>query len=1144
MFTLATALLGGALIASTLPTAALSTPDPTAEAPFADPGTYFVPPMPGVTIEPSELAAHRSTYAAPRRTLAMEPLAYDKAIGDHTSITVLAEFSDIPHSTYGQTFYDDQLNYNGSSRVSARTWFYENSLGNYTVYSTVTTWVTLPQTQAYYDSNTGQMIADAARAADAQVNFGGFDDNGDGWVDNLVVLHSGGDQAAGCAPNCIWSHSSVIYGPVLDGKRIGPYATVADFGHPRGDALGVWIHEFGHLALDLPDLYDVYYNNDGVGVWDMMAGGSWYLNHYTAWSKEYLGWIEPFEPVFNVDGYTIYPPTDTARYNPVKVTTNYTNEYFLLEMRWDGAARYDTGVPYNGLLILHVDSNVVANTWERGSNTVEANTNHKGIDVEEVGAQDLDSTSGGGTYSNDIWVGNPTGFTPTSTPNSNLYVNGGNYATGIRIYNISTVLTAGGPHMTFSIDTGRVNFGLSGRVLGSPERQALPGTSVTYPIEFSTFSVAGDAVTLSVEGVNQSLGGLDRSALTLPPLGSATANLTVTVPLGWSAADPAWVQVRATSTAQPTNNFLVPTVTRAAQFYGVAFSGALNFTATPGDLYLPEIVVWNEGNGPDNVSVSPTFDPSLILVSVLAQPGIIARGASTAVPLALTVPTTVLNGTRIPLELDIRTGPKGSEAHLKFFANITAGKYAQLALDVQAVGPYSLDPDVPRSVNLTVHNQGNYPATYLFTATGPVGVTVLYTSPLLLVAPFSDGAVEVFLRAGHDTPAWSMGDVWFVATLDDGLGAASNSLTVRITQRFEVSLSGEASFAAPPGGSVLLNLLAFNFGNGPDNATLSIAPAFSDWNASLSASDLALDTTVSGRSQEFQLGAKVPPRAAGNLLMLFTVTLRSQDPGVSVTLPVNILVLPVYAFVAAADAAQGPMTSTETATFLINVRNNGNVRDSYSLTVSDLPQGWTSEFVPGEVVTAGPLGVGQITLLVRPLAAAQADRYDFQIVAASEGNPSRPTVMASNITILSHREILIEATPLTADVKPGATLTLRLLVKNLGNVRENLFVQGIGPSFQSVSADPVQLSLPAYEERVVNVVVILKNNQAAGPASLVLTASALNNESVKSETSLEIQVAALPAPPPASLPGLEAGAAFAALAGAFVLAARRDPRRP
>src|SRR4029077_345335 len=107
------------------------------------------------------------------------------------------------------------------------------------------------------------------------------------------------------------------------------------------------------------------------------------------------------------------------------------------------------------------------------ANQVEVNTNHKGVDIEEVGFQDLDQYGGHG-FSDGGWVSSATGFTPTSTPNSNLYVNNGNYATGIRIYNVSAVLTNGGAHMTFSIDTGRVNYGLVGRNVGPGTKEAAP----------------------------------------------------------------------------------------------------------------------------------------------------------------------------------------------------------------------------------------------------------------------------------------------------------------------------------------------------------------------------------------------------------------------------------------------------------------------------------------------------------------------------------------------------------------------------------------------------------------------------------------------------------------------------------------------
>jgi len=1143
---LALLLLAAAALSATsfITIAAPAPPEP--EQPQDGAILEYSPPKPGVDFTEQELRAHALTFTPRtlRTPLALEPLAIDWSHGDHKALAILAEFSDVAHSSYGKAYYDDKMNYNGTARASARSFFYENSLGNYTLNVTVTDWVTLPNTQAYYDTYTGRLVGDAATAANAQIDFSQFDWDSDGYVDNLMVIHSGGDQASGCTPNCIWSHAGSGNRVSVDGKYVQNYATVADFGHPWGDSLGVWIHEFGHLGLNLPDLYDTQYDNDGLGPYDMMAGGSWYLNHFSAWCKDYLGWIDPYVPPFNLDPYTIYPSIDVARYNAVKVTTNYTNEYFLLEMRYaSGSARYDTGIPNDGLMIFHIDSNTMNQYMPY--NAVMYNTAHKGIDIEEDGAQDLD-TYGGGGYGNDMWKSDFVGFTPTSTPNTNLYVNNGNYATGISVYNISAVLTAGGTHMTFSLNTGRINFGLYGQVLGAPEKEVAPGSAVTYPVEISTLASTGDTVSLSLEGVNQSQGSLDRTLLVLPPYGSAMVNLTVSVPSWWSAGDPAWVQVRATSTTMSSNNFVVSTITRASQIYSVDILDAaqLDFPATPDVDYSTWFTVRNLGNGADNVSVSVTYDPAQIFVSVVTQPGIIGRGASTAVPIELLVAPTVLYQTSIPVQFDLRFGSSSGYQHLGFTATVTADKLGLVAIELQAPTVVNLIPGQPRVYNVTVRNLGNYDATYDLTASAPQGVAALFDLSLLAVPAFGAGAMGVSVVAGLNATAWSTGLVWFTATSQDlGVAAAAN-LSVQVTQRFELAVTGDSAFTARPGGNALFNLVAVNLGNGPDDVEVSFLPLFVEWNPSLSDRALSLDTTTSNRTRPFEFRVSVPEGAPGNLLQLFTVTVRSTMSGTVATMEVTVLVLPVYAFEVTADAAQGAISGTERASFLLNFHNRGNVRDSYSVTVDGLPEGWTLEFAEGSVATVMAKGTGQTTLIVRPAAGAAADRYDFQIFAASEGNLSRPAVIPLNVTIVAYREIQVRGGIVDGDVRPGATVTVHLVVSNLGNVIESLYFQPTGP-FASMTVDPLQVSVPPFEERVVTVVAVLRNDQTAGLTRLVITAAAVNNAAVTAEGTVEITVGSVPAPPP-STPGIEAGAAVAALASAAgmgVVASGRRARR-
>ena len=60
--------------------------------------------------------------------------------------------------------------------------------------------------------------------------------------------------------------------------------------------ISVACHESGHI-LGLPDLYAQPENpgSEGVGVWCAMSNqlGNGRPQHFSAWSKEQLGWIKP-----------------------------------------------------------------------------------------------------------------------------------------------------------------------------------------------------------------------------------------------------------------------------------------------------------------------------------------------------------------------------------------------------------------------------------------------------------------------------------------------------------------------------------------------------------------------------------------------------------------------------------------------------------------------------------------------------------------------------------------------------------------------------------------------------------------------------------------------------------------------------------
>jgi len=121
----------------------------------------------------------------------------------------------------------------------------------------------LPQTMATYAHgaagtglalpNAQTMARDAVLAADPNVDFTPYDNDGNGYVDAFIVIHAGAGGEVTGNSNDIWSHKWVFNNGALnaDGTKVFGYLTV-----PEDCKIGVCAHELGHLLFGWPDLYD------------------------------------------------------------------------------------------------------------------------------------------------------------------------------------------------------------------------------------------------------------------------------------------------------------------------------------------------------------------------------------------------------------------------------------------------------------------------------------------------------------------------------------------------------------------------------------------------------------------------------------------------------------------------------------------------------------------------------------------------------------------------------------------------------------------------------------------------------------------------------------------------------------------------
>jgi len=299
-----------------------------------------------------------------------------------------------------------------------------------------------------YPYNAPRLVEEAVDAAEAAgVDFSNFDNDGDGFVDTVFIVHAGQGGEATDDPNDIWSHKwSISSGGgtarYYDGVTINVYTMQPELNSMGGHIeIGVFAHEYGHV-LGLPDLYDTDGSSEGIGNYGLMAGGSWGANgasperpsHMCAWSKVYLQWITPTVVTQDTSSQTISQiETNPEAYKLWKDGVPQ-QEYFLVSNRQK--VGFDSRFIGNGgLLIWHIDEDVInANLWW---NTVNNDENHKGVDLEEAdGLNDLDFRRNRGD-AGDFYPGstNNTVFNDTSNPNSRDY---SGVTTKVEVINISS----------------------------------------------------------------------------------------------------------------------------------------------------------------------------------------------------------------------------------------------------------------------------------------------------------------------------------------------------------------------------------------------------------------------------------------------------------------------------------------------------------------------------------------------------------------------------------------------------------------------------------------------------------------------------------------------------------------------------------
>ena len=352
--------------------------------------------------------SRRSVWKKDTYRLAVIGVAFDDV--DPNSKVPLSAWNEFFFSTNS---YRDKTNLTGQPVYgSVNDYYREISCGRFRFTGKVFDWVTLEKKRAEYSQGTANNRTREAffrEVLDALLEREGTGALKD--FDGLAVIYAGERYATANRGTLFWPHrGSATY----KGRRY-PYVICPE-GGKRMANISVFCHEFGHI-LGLPDLYARPENpgSEGLGTWCAMSNqaGNGRPQHFSAWCKEQLGWLEPAVIDPKVRQKLILAPVEGTSSECFKVLVrDDASEYLLLENRRKQG--FDRSLSAEGLLI-----------WRITGNRLMLEESH-GIEGPS-GPRVFLSAVPYPSHANNA-------FTPYTTPSSRSQLGGGNpvYLTNIR----------------------------------------------------------------------------------------------------------------------------------------------------------------------------------------------------------------------------------------------------------------------------------------------------------------------------------------------------------------------------------------------------------------------------------------------------------------------------------------------------------------------------------------------------------------------------------------------------------------------------------------------------------------------------------------------------------------------------------------
>lgn len=230
------------------------------------------------------------------------------------------------------------------------------------------------------DENSQYLVQDIMEVLKARdINWSLYDWNGDGYVNQLLIVYAGKGMNDGGGKNSIWPHQWWLSEHLKD-RQLDVYCNPVKVSYKDKDYLadcycaveeigvtsasfGTICHEYSH-CFGLPDFY--YGSTNYVGSWDLMDYGNYNGDGYcpagySAHERMLMGWLdmtELSEPSVINDLGSLEEQSQAYLIR----NDGYANEYYIVENRQQTG--WDQYLPGSGIVIFHIDYD--EDVWKKG----------------------------------------------------------------------------------------------------------------------------------------------------------------------------------------------------------------------------------------------------------------------------------------------------------------------------------------------------------------------------------------------------------------------------------------------------------------------------------------------------------------------------------------------------------------------------------------------------------------------------------------------------------------------------------------------------------------------------------------------------------------------------------------------------------